>query len=1136
MTQPPVDPFQEFPAVAFEAVFRRSGTIMLLVDGETWTIVHANQAAERFYGLPREHLRTRTLDAINGVTREAWEEERRRPGFSEALPTIRSHQAAGGQVRTVRESYTPVQMGERAGLLLEVDDAAPRETLRPSEEEFAQAFKMSPDAISITRLADGAFLEVNDGFTVMTGYAREEAVGRSSRGDDLGLWVRQEDRDRLVAGIQAQETVTDLEVRFRRKDGRVLTGSVAARPIRVGGEPCLLLIVRDITAARQAREALLLSEEKFAQAFKMSPDCISISRLADGTYLEVNEGFTATMGYTREEAIGRSARTDDLGIWVHPEDRERLVADIQTQGAVTDIEAQFRRKDGRLILGSLSARPIRVGGESCLLIIVRDITAARQAQEALRLSEEKLALAFNTSPDAITISRLNDGTFLEVNDGFLAVQGYTREEVIGRSARADDLGLWVHPEDRDRLQAGIRAHGTVSGLEAQFRRRDGRIIIGSIFARVIRVRGEPCLLVVNRDVTEQRRTEDDLRTSHGYLRALIDSFPFLVWLKDEQSRFLAVNRPFAEACGSGLPERVVGKTDLDVWPREIAEAYRADDRGVLESGLPKNVEEPIALSGKEIAWFETYKSPVQVNDRIVGTVGFSRDISERKRNEELLAAERERLLVTLRSIGDGVIATDTRGRVVIMNAVAETMTGWTQAEAQDRPLEEVFTIVHEITRQPCDNPVGQVLASAATVELASHTVLIARNGTERIIGDSGAPILDRKGRSLGVVLVFRDMTEKQRLLEAAQRTQKLEALSVLAGGIAHDFNNLLGGLFGHLDLAREANRDPEVADLLQTALNSLERSRSLTQQLLTFAKGGTPVQKVEWVGPLLNETARFVLSGSNVSYEIDVAPDLRPARFDRNQLGQALDNILLNAQQAMPNGGVIQIRAANLTLAERSHPYLPAGEYVRISVSDRGIGIPKEILPRIFDPFFTTKRKGSGLGLATSYSILKQHDGAIDVESKPGKGSTFHLLLPASRSGVDEKPDLPPSLSPRRTGRILVMDDEPLIQDLMRNVLGRLGFSATVTGNGHEAVAEFFRAQAEGTSYLAVILDLTVPGGMGGQEAAQLIRQRDLAVPLFVASGYAEDPVVAEPGQYGFTGSLRKPFLIAELQQLLANV
>jgi PAS domain S-box-containing protein len=1009
MTQPPPDGSRELPAGVFETAFRRSRTIMLVVDAEAWTIADANPAAERFYGFLREHLRGRTLDALNGVTREAWEAERRHPGFSESVPLSRNHQAAGGKVRIVRESYSPVPLGERAYLLLEVEDAAPLEALRLSEEKFAQAFRMSPDAISITRLANGVFVEVNDGFAAMT-------------------------------------------------------------------------------------------------------------------------------GYTREEVIGRSSRRDDLGIWVRPEDRERLVAELGSRGTVTNLEAQFRHKDGRLFIGSVSARPIQVGGEPCLLLVVREITAARQAEEALRLSEEKLALAFNTSPDAITISRLEDGTFLEVNDGFLAVSGLTREEVIGRSARTADLGLWVHEEDRERLLAGLRDHGTVNGLEAPFRGKDGHINIGSVFGRVIHVRGEPCLLLINRNVTEQRRAEAELRSSHEYLRALIDSFPFLVWLKDEQSRFLAVNRPFAQACGAGLPEEVVGKTDLDVWPRDIAEAYRRDDRAVLESGRSKSVEEPIAVSGQEIAWFETYKSPVQVNDRIVGTVGFARDISERKRQEELLAAEHERLLVTLRSIGDGVIATDTCGRVVIMNAVAEALTGWTQAEAQDRPLDEVFKIVHEITRQPCESPVGQVLASKATAELANHTVLIARDGTERIIGDSGAPILDHKGQSLGVVLVFRDMTEKQRLLEAAQRTQKLEALSVLAGGIAHDFNNLLAGLFGHLDLANQANRDPEVAELLRTALGSLERSRSLTQQLLTFARGGAPVQKVDRLGPLLSETARFVLSGSNVSHEIDVAPDLRPARFDRNQLGQALDNILLNAQQAMPGGGVIRIRAGNVTLADRSHPYLPAGEYVRISVADRGIGIPKEILPRIFDPFFTTKQKGSGLGLATSYSILKRHDGGIDVESEPGQGSTFHLLLPASRSEVDGKPDpLPPS-SPRRSGRILVMDDEPLLQDLMRKILRRLGFGVTSTANGEQAVAEFVRAQAEGTPYLAVILDLTVPGGMGGQEAARIIRQRDPAVPLFVSSGYAEDPVVAQPGRYGFTGSLRKPFSVVEITQLLANV
>jgi len=286
----------------------------------------------------------------------------------------------------------------------------------------------------------------------------------------------------------------------------------------------------------------------------------------------------------------------------------------------------------------------------------------------------------------------------------------------------------------------------------------------------------------------------------------------------------------------------------------------------------------------------------------------------------------------------------------------------------------------------------------------------------------------------------------------------------------------------------------------------------------------------------LKETAGFVLSGSNVSYVLDLASDLQMARFDRNQLGQALDNILINAQQAMPGGGVIRIRAVNLALTEKEYPSLPAGNYVRVSITDQGIGITKQILPRIFDPFFTTKQKGSGLGLATSYSIIKQHGGSIDVESEPGQGSTFHILLPASSSGTGERPDLAPTFSPRRTGPVLVMDDEPVVLNLIRNMLARLGFTSAGTANGQQAVAEFFRAQQAGAPYLAVILDLTVPGGMGGQEAAQLIRQRDAAVPLFVASGYAEDPVVAQPDRYGFTGSLRKPFVLAELMRLLASL
>jgi len=254
-----------------------------------------------------------------------------------------------------------------------------------------------------------------------------------------------------------------------------------------------------------------------------------------------------------------------------------------------------------------------------------------------------------------------------------------------------------------------------------------------------------------------------------------------------------------------------------------------------------------------------------------------------------------------------------------------------------------------------------------------------------------------------IVGVCRDITARKRT-EAEQcrienrrnRAQMLESLGILSGGIAHDFNNLLGGIFGYIDLAREKTREESVVGFLDKAMQTIDRARHLTGQLLTFSKGGSPLKNIEPLFPFIEESVRFVLKGAPVSSSFDIADGLWPCSIDRNQIGQVIENIIVNAQQAMPEGGIIEVSAQNLTVHEKNCQPLPPGEYVRISVKDHGIGIPKELLPRIFDPFFTTKTKGHGLGLATCYSIIKRHGGCIDVESAPGKGSTVHILLPAS--------------------------------------------------------------------------------------------------------------------------------------------
>ncbi len=501
-----------------------------------------------------------------------------------------------------------------------------------------------------------------------------------------------------------------------------------------------------------------------------------------------------------------------------------------------------------------------------------------------------------------------------------------------------------------------------------------------------------------------------------------------------------------------------------------------------------------------------------------------------------LLEEKERAQVTLRSIADGVISTDAQGKVNLVNAEAEMLTGWSQQEAQGRQLNEVFHILDEKTRAVLENPVELVLRQA-TVQLVNHTVLVARDGTERIIANSGSPIRDAAGKLIGVVLVFRDVTEKQKLEAEMQKVGKLESLGVLAGGIAHDFNNLLTVILGNISLAMTYT-SPEDAlhDRLVSAEGACLRARNLTYQLLTFSKGGAPVKETVSLPELIRSSSDFALTGSHVRPDISIADNLPSVKVDAGQINQVLHNLIINAVEAMSGeGGIITLRADPVSIQKNDALPLPEGEYVRISVQDRGTGVPQEQIPRIFDPYFTTKRWGSGLGLATSYSIVKNHGGHITVDSEPGKGTTFHFYLPACQTVTEKKQEKEDRII-RGRGMVLLMDDEELVRTVAGEMLKALGYEVRFAVDGDEAIDRYRNAQESGKRFDAVILDLTIPGGMGGKETLRRILELDDKVRAIVSSGYSEDPVMSEYSEHGFAGVLSKPYNVRQMSRVLHAV
>lgn len=402
------------------------------------------------------------------------------------------------------------------------------------------------------------------------------------------------------------------------------------------------------------------------------------------------------------------------------------------------------------------------------------------------------------------------------------------------------------------------------------------------------------------------------------------------------------------------------------------------------------------------------------------------------------------------------------------------------------------------------------------------------------------PLRTTEGAVVGVI-VTRDITERKRLEEERLRSTKLESVGLLAGGIAHDFNNILTSVFANIGLAKMmASKNVSTAlttviERLGAAEKACLRARDLTKQLLTFAKGGVPVKSTTSISAIITDTVDFALRGSAIRCVQEVTDDLWPVEADEGQISQVLQNLVINADQAMPEGGTIHVEARNVLLSVQTHLPLKPGRYVQVSVSDQGLGIPPEHLPKIFDPYFTTKQKGSGLGLATTYSILKGHDGHIEVMSTLGKGTRFRFYLPASAVEQPPNPEKPEGLFQGK-GRLLIMDDEIEILEVLKNMLKEMGLEADAVSDGKRAVELYAKACQSGIPYSATILDLTIPGGMGGKEAFRQIKALDQKAQVIVSSGYSNDPLMANAGKFGISGIIAKPYNIEDLSHILRKV
>ncbi len=672
--------------------------------------------------------------------------------------------------------------------------------------------------------------------------------------------------------------------------------------------------------------------------------------------------------------------------------------------------------------------------------------------------------------------------------------------------------------------------------------RDGRKILVEWYGRpIFNQAGEvEYFFGIGVDIDERKRAVEALRDSEAKFRAVAETSGSAIYIWQD-NQFVYVNPAAERITGYSREEILEGKIIYEALHPDSREfMLRRTSARLGGDRQPTRYEVRITTKGGEEKWVDLSATIMDYRNR-PAVIGTAFDITKRKRAEEELAAEKERLAVTLYSIGEGVITTDTRGRVSLINRIAEDLTGWPGETAAGRPLHEVFYILHEKTGQPLKSPHNTVLARK---EMPDTALLLSRDGRRHVIAQSASPIKDSHGTIAGMVLVFRDISEGRKMEEELLKARNLESLSILAGGIAHDFNNILTVIIGNISLAKMGIESGTRAHgLLGEAEKASWRARDLTQQLLTFSKGGAPVKKITSISELLKDTVSFTLSGSNIRCTFLLPEDLWPAEVDAGQVSQVINNLVINAQQAMPAGGTIEIAAENVHLPPVRKPGRrePAASsrtrrrFIKIKLADHGIGIPSEHLPKIFDPYFTTKQRGSGLGLTTAYSIVNKHGGHITVESEVGKGTSITVFLPATAERPRPKEKKAYKITPHK-GRILLVDDEEPILALGARVIGSLGYEVELARGGEEAVEIYRKARGTSRPFDAVIMDLTIPGGMGGKETLEKLREVDPTVRAVVSSGYSNDPIMSGYRSHGFRGAIAKPYTIDDVARTLRSV
>jgi PAS domain S-box-containing protein len=939
--------------------------------------------------------------------------------------------------------------------------------------------------------------------------------------------VHPDDRDRVLDINRKRQKGDPVPAKYVfkgiRRDNQTIFLETSSRRVQYRGENVSLVFLRDITDRVQAEAELKASGEKYRLVVEHANEAIFIAQ--DGVLKLINPKVLEITGYDRD-----TLRRLPFPELIHPEDRALVVERHQRRigGESPPAVYSFRIVDRRGKTRWVEINTVRVDweGRPATLNFLSDISERVEADRALRESEERARLIFDTVPDSITITRLSDGRYLQVNDYFCQLTGYSREETIGRTVA--DLNVFVRPRDREDFIREMREKGEVKDQEIQYRKKDGTLFTTLLSARPIHYGGEDSLVAVVTDITKRKMIEDALRQSEAQHRKLVEAMREGFGVVDERNMITYINKRFADLLGY-RPEEMIGRpvadfVDPEYWNRlrEQGERRRRGEAAPYE----------IAWRRRDGQGIHTLMSPEPVFDEQGGFKGSSAvitDISERKQMEEALKKSEERYRLLVENANEAILVIQ-GGLIRFVNPKAVAIMRWGNQELTPKPF---LDFVHPEDRETVLRRYQERLTGQPLPSIYSFRLLDQEGNT--IWVEINAVQVNWEGEPAALVFLT-DITEKKQLELQFLQAQKMEAIGRLAGGVAHDFNNLLTSILGHADLMLLALRpgDPLVSDIREIK-KAADRATDLTRQLLAFSRKQILQPKVLNLNQVIGDMKKMLrrMIGEDIELETNLAPDLGQVLVDPGQIDQVIMNLVINARDALPQGGKLAVTTQNAAItADEGRRYVGSkpGAYVLLVVQDDGLGMSAEVQSHIFEPFFTTKElgKGTGLGLSTVYGIVKQSNGYIWVESEPGRGTTFKIYLPRieGRAASAIRPEKAPH-SYQGTETILLVEDNDLVRQLAHSVLEQFGYRVLEARNGAEA----HRLSRGYEGKIDLLLTDVVMPGMSGQALAERIREGRPTTEILFMSGYSEEVTLEQGSLAGGRRFLQKPFSPAELGQ-----